>query len=170
MKEGDIVAYHKPPQIRETQETGTNTRVVRNALASWNLPRIDTKDTAEIEQRIKEYLTYCVDQDICPSVTGCANWLGVSVRMVEYWYRGERGTAEHQRIITKCYNVLQDVWAQDMKEGNINPVSGIFIGKVFYGYKDTQEIVINPKQTEEVSTKDLIEEAKLLPYHGDTDI
>ena len=158
-----FTGYHKPPQVRPPQKAGTNSRVTKNALAGWNLPRIDTRNPGEVEQRIKEYLQHCVDNDICPSVTGCANWLGVTLRTIEYWYSGGRGTEEHQRIITKFYNVLMDVWAQDMKEGNVNPVSGIFVGKVFFGFKDTQEVVITPVQHETLSVADLIAESKLLP-------
>ena len=168
MKEGDFIGYRKPPQIRPPQETGTNSRIVKNALASWKLPRIDTKDTAAVEKRIFDYLQFCVDSDITPSVAGCANWLNITVRTLEYWYTGQRATSEHQRIATAFYAILQDIWAQDMATGTINPVSGIFIGKVFFGYKDTQEIVIAPKQHEELSTADLIAEAKQLPNYEDT--
>ena len=158
------MGYHKPPQIREPQKAGVNSRIVQNALSAWNLPKIDTKDTKAVEKRISDYLQYCIDKDITPSVAGCSNWLGISNRTLEYWLQGQRATPEHQRIATAFYGVLQEVWAQDMKMGNINPVSGIFIGKVFFGYKDTQEIVISPKQHEnELTTEELIAESRMLP-------
>lgn len=159
------MGYHRPPQIRPEQAAGTNSRIVKQALASWKLPRIDTKDTKAIEKRISDYLQYCIDNDVAPSVAGCANWLQISVRLLEYWYTGQRGTSEHQRIATQFYGILQEIWVTDMKEGNINPVSGIFVGKVFFGYKDQQEIVINTKtQEHEMTTEQLIEESRLLPH------
>ena len=165
------MAYKKPPQIRSPQEKGTNSRIVQNALSSWNLPRVDTKNPKAVEKRIYDYLQHCIEKDIAPSVAGCANWLKISVRTLEYWYTGQRATSEHQRIATAFYGLLQEIWAEDMKEGNINPVSGIFIGKVFFGYKDTTELTINTKSREnELSTQELIEQAKMLPHAEPSDM
>lgn len=148
---------------RPRRTEGTNRELIANALASWKMPKVDTKDPQAIEQRISDYLQYCMDTDVPPSVAGCANWLGVTVPAMGLWYTGQRGTPEHQRVVSNFYGFLQEVWAHDMHDGNINPVSGIFMGKVFFGYKDSQEIVIKQNGQNEISTDDLIAESKLLP-------
>ena len=145
------------------KEPGTNRKNLENALEAWNRPMIDFKDPHAVEERIKEYLEHCMDADMAPSVSGCANWLRVSISTVEGWYRGTCGTPEHQRIVGGFYLTLQQIWEEDMHEGNINPVSGIFIGKVRYGYQENNEITINHKTTVELSSADLIAQAKLLP-------
>ena len=33
-----------------------------------------------------------------------------------------------------------------MMNGQINPASGIFLGKNHFGYKDVQDLVVQPKQ------------------------
>ena len=152
-----------PPTVRPVQEPGTNAKLVANALSSWTLPKVDTKDPQAVEQRVSDYLKHCLSNDVPPSVAGCANWLGVTVTAMQNWYTGQRGTPEHQRIMTMFYGAMQEIWAQDMHDGNINPVSGIFMGKVFYGYKDTQEIVVKQNSQNEISSDDLIAESKLLP-------
>ena len=40
----------------EHAEPGDNSRFLRFALASWDLPPIDISDPKQVEQRIKEYL------------------------------------------------------------------------------------------------------------------
>ena len=152
-----------PPTVRPPQEPGTNARLIANALSSWTLPKVDTKDPQAAEERVSDYLKHCLSNDVPPSVAGCANWLGVTVTCLRDWYTGRRETPEHQRIMTMFYGAMQEIWAQDMHEGNINPISGIFMGKVFYGYKDTQEIVVKQNSQNEISSDDLIAESKLLP-------
>lgn len=158
------MGYKVPPQTRPPQKEGTNRRLLLNALEAWDLPKIDIKDPTAIEQRIGEYLRHCAEKDVCPSVAGCTNWLGISIGTLRSWYVGQYGTPAHQQVAAKFYAVMQEIWAQDMHEGNINPVSGIFIGKAFYGYKDTQEIVVKQNAVQDqLSNADLIAESQRLP-------
>jgi len=158
------MGYKVPPTQRPPQKPGTNRKLILNAMQAWKRPRVDIRDPQAIAERIEEYLTHCAEEDAAPSVGGCTNWLGVSINTLRHWYEGSSGSAEHQKVATMFYAVLQDIWAQDMHDGNINPVSGIFVGKAFYGYKDTQEIVIQQNANQDaLSTADLIAESKRLP-------
>ena len=143
---------------------GRNKQILESALAAWNLPKVDTKDTQAVQERIEMYLKYCVDNDVAPSVTGCANWLHVTWSTLSLWYSGARATAEHHRIMVQFYGIVQDIWAQKMDGGDINPVSGIFMGKNFFGFKDSQEITVqNNSSQDQLSNSDLIAESKRLP-------
>lgn len=150
-------------QQREPKAPGENKRVLKNALEALKHPRVDVKDPKAIQERITEYLEYCMDNDIIPGVVACANWLGVAHSTLEAWYSGKVGSPEHQMVAMRFYGIMQDVWQQNMDENNINNISGMFMGKVFFGYKDTQEIVVSTKAQNELSTADLIAESKLLP-------
>ena len=147
----------------EPKEPGINKKVLNNALAAWKLPRVDVKDPQAIAERIDLYLKHCADHDTAPSSAGCASWLGIARSTLEGWLIGRTATPEHQKVAQRFYGLLEDIWAQNMTDGNINPVSGIFIGKSMFGYKDTQEIVINTKAQNELSVEDLIAESKMLP-------
>lgn len=144
---------------------GANTKNILLALQAWNLPRVNTKDPAAIQERIEMYLQHCVDNDVAPTINGCAAWMGVHYTLLLEYYKGTRGTPEHQKVITKFYNVVQNVWAMDMHEGNINNITGIFLGKAFFGLKDTQEIVVSAGTAaqDRLSTAELIAESKRLP-------
>lgn len=150
-------------KAKSRKEPGANRQALINALAGYKKPRVDTKDPQAIAERIEEYLNYCMENDLAPGAAMCANWLGVDVHTLSDWYTGKYGTPEHQRIAARFYGIIQGVWEQDMHEGTINPVSGIFVGKAFYGYKDTQEIVVQHTTTEQLSISDLIAESKRLP-------
>lgn len=152
---------------KEPKLPGTNRRTLLNAMEALKHPRVDVKDTKAIEQRITDYLQFCVEKDVAPSVPGCANWLGVSVQTLQAWYQGATATPEHQLVAAKFYAIMQDVWSQDMHEGDINNIAGIFVGKAMFGYKDTQEIVVTNRVTNELTAADLIAESKMLPGGAD---
>jgi hypothetical protein len=49
-----------------------------------------------------------------------------------------------------------------MQGGVVNPIPAIFLLKNNFGYKDTQDVVVNNKQDTALSEDKLMEEAKLL--------
>ena len=164
------MSYRRPPQVRETQKAGTNSTLIKHALKGWTLPKIDIMNAAEVEQRITDYLDYCLQADILPSVNGVCNWLGITRQTLHNWRTGQRNSEEHQRIINRFYGICEDIWSQEMLNGTANPIPLIFIGKCFYGYKDNYEVTINNPEREEVSIQDLIAESKRLPNQEDTGI
>ena len=125
-------------------EPGDNSRYVRYAMASWNLPPIDISDPKQVEQRITEYFQHCADNDRKPQLVGMANWLGVSRDTLNSWKRGEYRKDTHSDIVQKAVSALEEMWADYMMNGKVNPASGIFISKNWFGYADTQNIVVTP--------------------------
>lgn len=128
----------------ENVEPGDNARFLRFALASWDLPPVDISDPVQVENRIKQYFQHCADNDRKPQIVGMANWLGVDRTTLNSWKRGEYRTETHSHIIKKAVDMLEEMWVDYMQSGKINPASGIFLGKNFYGYKDNQDIIITP--------------------------
>ena len=49
-------------------------------------------------------------------------------------------------VIKRHYAILAQLWEDYMQSGRINPVSGIFLGKNNFGYKDQTEYVLTPNQ------------------------
>ena len=146
----------------EPKLPGVNRKAVLNALEAWKRPRVDTKDPQAIAARIEEYIKFCVENDVAPGVAACASWLGISVSTLQDWYSGRKASPEHQRVAAKLYGLLQNVWEQDMHEGTINNISGIYVGKAFYGFVDSQEIIVQHNGQNQLSVAELIAESKLL--------
>lgn len=128
----------------DSGEPGDNSRYVRYALASWNLPPIDISDPKQVELRLGEYFSFCVENDRKPQVIGMCNWLGISRDTLNSWIRGECRGATHTDIIKRAYAMLEEMWADFMLNGKINPASGIFLSKNWFNYKDVADVVVTP--------------------------
>ena len=124
---------------------GDNSKYLRHAKASWNLPPIDISDPKQVEDRLEWYFNHCAEDDMKPTVNGMCNALGVHRDTVCNWKNGDVRASTHAPIIHKAYRLLEEMWENYMLNGKVNPVSGIFLGKVMFGYRDQQEIVVEAK-------------------------
>lgn len=125
-------------------QPGDNSRFVRYALASWNLPPIDISDPKQVEKRIGMYFSHCVDNDRRPQIVGMCNWLGISRQTLNEWVNGEVRSSTHGDIIKKAYRVMEEMWSEYMQYGKISPPTAIFLAKNWFNYSDTQQIVVTP--------------------------
>lgn len=128
----------------ENTKPGDNTRYLRYAMASWDLPPIDISDPKQVENRIREYFQFCIDNDRKPNIKGLGNWLGVDDTTVSSWRRGEYRAETHSPLIKKAVDALQEMWWDYGQNGKCNPTSWIFIGKNAFGMRDEQQVVITP--------------------------
>ena len=139
---------HSRPDLakfgQEYVESGDNSKYIRHALTTLNLPPIDIAKPQQVEERIDWYFNHCIDNDMKPTVKGFCNALGVHKDTINSWKRGEYRKDTHQAIIVKAYNLLEELWEDYMQNGKINPVTGIFLGKNNFGYQDKQDLVITP--------------------------
>jgi hypothetical protein len=129
----------------ENVQAGDNSRYLRHALATLELPPIDISNAAQVSDRLGWYFNHCADSDMKPTVNGMCNALGIHRDTLHAWRTGEYRADSHQAIVMKAYRVLEELWEDYMLNGKINPVSGIFLSKnLFYGYADKQEFVLTP--------------------------
>ena len=132
-------------------EPGINSRYLREARVAFDggmerktLPPIDISDPEQVRQRISEYLDFCELNDKKPSPIAMASWIGVSRDTINSWKRGECRNETHSDIIQKAMIIMEEVWYDMMQNGRINPASGIFIAKNWFGYKDVADVVVTP--------------------------
>ena len=135
----DIGTFVNPPV-----EPGENSRFLRFALASWDLPPIDISDPVQVKERIGMYFQHCADNDRKPQIVGMCNWLGINRNTLNEWLNGVTRSATHGDIIKKAVSLIEEQWADYMQNGKINPASGIFLAKNWYGYKDVADVVVTP--------------------------
>lgn len=125
-------------------EPGDNSRYLRHALATLNMPPIDISDPKQVSDRLDWYFNHCADNEMKPTVKGFCNSLGISRVTLMEWRNGTYRKDTHQAIILKAYDLLEELWEDYMLNGKINPVSGIFLGKNLWNYADKQEMVLTP--------------------------
>lgn len=133
------------PNTSDLTEPGDNARYIRYAMASWDLPPIDISDPQQVRDRLTQYFDYCAQNDRKPQIVGMANWLGVHRDTLNEWKRGIRRKDTHNDIVQKALAMLEEMWADYMQNGKINPASGIFLAKNWFGYKDVQDVVVTPQ-------------------------
>lgn len=138
-------------------EDGTNTKYIRHAMAHMNLPPIDISDEKQVEERINWYFNHCIEDDMKPTVNGLCNSLGICRDTIWRWKTGDTRSSTHSDLIKRAYSFLEEMWENYMMNGKLNPVSGIFMGKVYFGYKEQQEIVLTPNQSGDFQDRATIE-------------
>ena len=129
---------------QEHVQPGDNSKYIRHALATLNLPPIDIANPQQVEERIEWYFGHCIDQDMKPTVMGMCNALGISRNTLRTWYNEDFRATTHAPIVKRAYALLEELWEDYMLNGKINPVSGIFLGKNAWNYADKQEVVLTP--------------------------
>lgn len=125
---------------------GDNSKFLRHALTTMGMPPIDISDPVQVEERIWWYFGHCIENDMKPTVIGMCNSLGIHRDTIHTWKTGEQRKGTHQEIIVRAYRVLEELWEDYMLNGKVNPVSGIFLGKVHFGYREQQELILTPNQ------------------------
>lgn len=145
----DIVKKKKPKNGFEVMkdfgaEPGENSRFIRFAMASWDLPPIDISDPQQVKDRIGLYFEHCAKNDRKPQIVGMCNWLGISRQALNEWKNGEVRSATHGDIIKKACAFIEEMWADYMMSGKLNPASGIFLAKNWFSYKDVADVVVTP--------------------------
>jgi hypothetical protein len=129
-------------------EPGELGQMIQNAMAIYNLPDIDTNNEEQVRERIGVYFKLCAEREMKPSVSGMAMALGVDRMTLWKWVNGAVPSKPKAVIDTvkKAYHILNFMIEEYMQNGKINPVSGIFLMKNNFGYRDQSEVVITPNQ------------------------
>lgn len=133
-------------------QPGDNAKYIAMGMELMRMPEIDLRNVDEVQQRISDYFNLCNKNDMKPAVSGLAMALGMDRRRLWEIKSGNYGTqvaiselpTSVKDSIKKAYAFMEILWENYMQNGKINPVSGIFLGKNNYGYKDQSEYVLTP--------------------------
>lgn len=142
---GELPHNKYPPML--VTDSGDNSKYLAHALTTMRMPKIDTSDPQQVEERIQWYFNHCAEDDMKPTVKGFCNALGIHRDTIWRWKTGQSRAATHEKIILEAYDILEEMWENYMINGKINVVAGIFLGKNNFGYQDKQEYVLTPNQT-----------------------
>lgn len=153
-------------------EPGDTAHYLNLNMELMKLPDIDKHNVEEVQTRIAEIFEIFAKYDTKPTVSGMALALGMSRQTLSAIAHdkpvGGNGyeAALPQDVadsIKKAYNILESLWENYMTNGKINPVSGIFLAKNNFNYRDQTETVITPNVQKEQYSTESIRERYLLP-------
>lgn len=166
MKKSDaiqVIRKPKKPTLTVVDlPDGDNNKFTTFALAIMQLSDIDIKDPEQIRSRIVEYFKLCAQHDMKPAVAALALALGIDRRRLweinnDVAGRNTSMPQECKELIKMAYASLEVLWEGYMTSGKINPVSGIFLAKNNFGYRDTQEYVVTPNTMQNDTPVEVIE-------------
>lgn len=155
-RRGDLPST-KPNFGQENVLPGDNSKYLRHAMMTLDMPAIDTSDPQQVSERITWYFEHCIESDMKPTVAGLCNSLGICRNTLWTWRNGDFRGGTHQAIVQRAYRLLEELWEDYMLNGKINPVSGIFLGKNNFGYQDKQEYVVTPNTMGSDASPEVIE-------------
>ena len=145
-------------------EPGDNSKYLLNALEvrAIGQTKVDLTNYDAVLDRINKYFGLMTERDQKPTMTGLAMALGYDRRRIHeiinnqpiggldgyqakfYGHTTNPTPDDVKDLIKQSVNVMTLLWEDYMQNGKINPASGIFIGKNFYGMRDEVEHVITP--------------------------
>ena len=140
-------------------DAGDNAKFLSVNMELFNMPNIDMRNAAEVQQRLSDYFALYANADMKPTVAGMAMALNGMSRQT-LWaitHNAPVGGNGYETslppsvadLIKKAYFLLENLWESYMNSGKVNPVAGIFLGKNNYGYQDKTEHVITPNQRDD---------------------
>lgn len=141
----------------DTQGPLSVSGLIRKNLEIAKLPNINLRDPEEVEARIVQYFEIEEAYGNKPTFAGMGIALNGMDRQTLYAivtgnFNNTRGICANlpknvTDVIKKYHTILTQMWEEYMQNGKINPVSGIFLGKNNYGYRDQVEHVVTPNVT-----------------------
>ena len=122
------------------------------------------KSDEEFAERIEAYFQECAEEGIIPKWETIGLALGISRGEAWNIATGRRGTPARQRMMQRAKDILAAIDAELVTTGKVNPVVWIFRAKNFYDMKDTQDVVVTPKQPlgEQQTTEELADKYSTL--------
>ena len=144
---------------------GENAKMLRYSVTLSELPQIDYENVDQVKQRIKDYYDITIQFDTKPAVACLALAFGFDRHTLFNVLNGKSSrikAPESIRTIKAAYDIITSQYEQLMNNGKINPVSGIFLMKNNFGYRDQTEYTITANQEKEENTQDIVSRAGLL--------
>lgn len=97
----------------------------------------------EVEERVKQYFSFCQQSSIRPGVESLAMSLHISRQTLFNWSNGIKCSEKRAEIIQDAKQVINAFLEQCVMGGKISPPSGIFLLKNYCNYRDTISIEDN---------------------------
>lgn len=155
---GERIVKHKRPKKSEQMsvqtEPGDNAKYLLVSMTLAGLPKVDLRNSEEVQNRLNEFFQIHADNDMKPTVAGMGLALGVDRRRLWEIKNGvpKGGITPYELptatldAIKRAYEIIENLMENYMQNGKINPVSGIFLMKNNFGYQDKTEMVLTPNQ------------------------
>ena len=124
----------------DEERKAANQRHIEHAEWLAMMPRLEVWDAESIGNRTMEYLERCKADGVRVNLSAYALALGTTPDGLNELVADKRLTDETRAAILKGISMVEAIMIEMMMEQRINPVTGIFLLKNHFGYKDQSEI------------------------------
>lgn len=127
-------------------EPGEMSTMIVNAMNLANMGPVDMYDPKQVEERMHQCLIYMIEHDMKPTVESVALAFNTNRTQLWRWKEGVESNLPEpcRNAIKKGYAIMNQLLAQTMADGKINPVAAIFLLKNNHAYKDQTDVVVTP--------------------------
>ena len=137
-------------------------QLLSEALTLIDTPAVDVYNPEEVKERSITYLQKCVDNHRRPAIAAYALYLGLDRRTLNGFIQGLNKAIhpDSLSLIKYVYSLVDYSMEQQMQDGEMNVVAGIFLMRNNLGYTnvDTVEIVPKTQEVQSVRLDDVIAE------------
>lgn len=134
-----------PPTVYEVEPNST-ADILMKLKVLYDQPRVKTDE--EIAKRLNWYFfEYCIQNQVKPTIDGCAMALGIHRDTLNNWEHGESGSYKLDTA-KKIKYLVKTFMENATMEGKLNPIIWMFYGKNYFGMVDKQEMVLTPNRSE----------------------
>lgn len=102
----------------------------------------------ELQEQMQEYFDLCTNQQVVPTITSLALWLGVDRNTI--YDHANNSNSPFSCVMKNTVNYLHSIMQSGTIDGKINPVTYIFISKNDYGMRDDKNITVSPSSDKQV--------------------
>lgn len=122
-------------------------RAVLGSVLYWRQRGIEDKPVTDddVQARVDEFLSECWNTGQRMTVEKLALALGISRQTLSDWELGHTQSPRRSDIIKNAKDCIASYDADMVTAGKMNPVPYIFRAKNYYGMKDQQDIIIEPR-------------------------
>ncbi len=132
------MAGRRGPAVKTPE--GWNRELMEHVLYWVKMDRPTTPQARA--ERIAEYLEYCKDNDLPPSVEGLAVAIKHDRHSIARWHSESVKVEEPLRSAVKnAYIIFNYVWYSQATTGQMHPAIAVFTGANNYKYRDIKEVI-----------------------------
>ena len=129
---------------------------LRRCIKIGTMPRVDTNNAEEIEDRVLDYFRSCIEDGTYATISGLACALGIDRLTLRHWYTGAVHKPKAIKdIVSSAYAIINMQYEEMMQEGKMHPLAGMFLMRNNLGYANNDD-PLDAKDTREERTPEEI--------------
>ena len=134
-------------------------KTVGELRSVYDLPKPETDE--EVKERIYQFFLYCEDKGLRPGIELLSLFLGVSRMTIWNWSNGLTCSEARQTMINHAKALIGAYLEQSHLQGKLNPVSAIFLSKIWLGYTEDLTVKLDTQTAQQLPRQTLEDIAKM---------